>query len=170
MKTEIINIEALNIVAETKVNPIVGFINDFGYTDCDSYVVFRDDDNNGRLFAAAVEREGFKPEFDGYFCTNNVEQYKCPVKVVGKPFEIIKYRNNWGYWDYDFMSGMTPTKWINEEGYKVGDIYDGGLVVDWGGDYVRFARLTKTGKPARRFYKLAAKIDGHSAAFHDYNF
>ena len=155
MKTEIINIETLSNV--------IGFINDFGYTDCESYVVYKDGE---KMFAAAVKREGFKPEFDGYFCTNNVEQYKCPVKVVGEAFEIVKCRDSWGYWDYDFLAGIIPA---NEE-MKVGTIYDGALVVDWGKPYVRFARLTKTGKPARKFYKLAQKIESHSAAFHDYNF
>ena len=166
MKTEIINIESLNIVAETKINPVVGFINAHGYTDCESYVVFRDDNNKGKLFAAAVEREGFKPEFDGYYCTNNTEQYKCPVKVVGKAFEIVKYRDSLGYWDYDFFGGIIPAN----EKMIVGSIYDGALVVDWGKPYVRFARLTKSGKPARKFYKLAQKIESHSASFHDYNF
>lgn len=164
MKTEITNLETLNVNAET----VSGFLNNLLYSDCESYVLYNV--NGNKAMAAHVERDGFKPEWDGCYCTNNSDQRFSPVKVIGNPFEVVKFRGKWGYWDYDFVGGMTPTKWINEEGYKVGDIYDNTLVVDWGGDYVRFARLTKSGKPARKFYKIAAEIHDFSASFHDYNF
>lgn len=155
----IINLNEYNIDPST----IAGFLNERLYSDCHSFMIYNV--NGKKAMAVSVERE-FKPEWAGaYHCTNNIEQYRAPIKLEGNPFEVELNRGNWGKWCYDFIGGMFPAA----DGYKPGDIVNGLLVVDWGDSYVRFARLLPSGKPARKFHKYS-QIEEHCGQFHDYNF
>lgn len=142
---------------------IEGFLNEKLYSDCDSLLLYYVNGKKG--MAVRVERD-FQPEIDGYFCTNNIKQYEAPIVLTGKPFEVELYRGNWGKWCYDFIGGLFP-RYNNE--YKPGDIVNGMLVVDWGEDYIRFARLLPSGKPARKFHKYG-QPEEHCGKFYDYNF
>lgn len=158
-KNSISNLNEYGIALDS----IAGFLNERGYSDCRSFVIYNV--NGKKAMAVSVERE-FKPNWEGaYFCTNNIEQYRAPLKIEGKPFEVEFNRGNWGKWCYDFIGGLYPAA----DKYKPGDIVDGQLVVDWGRPYIRFARLLPSGKPARKFHKYG-QIEEHCGQFHDYNF
>lgn len=157
-KNSIINLSEYGIDPST----IAGFINERLYSDCHSFVIFNV--NGKKAMAVEVDRE-FKPEMDVYFCTNNIEQYRAPIKITGKPFEVVQHRGSWGKWCYDFLGGFFAA--TNE--CKPGNVVNGMLVVDWGHPHVRFARLLPSGKPARKFKKYG-QIEEHCGQFHDYNF
>lgn len=142
-----------------------GFLNDRLYSDCHSKLIFNV--NGKKAMAVEVDRE-FRPDMDAYFCTNNIEQYRAPIKIDGEPFEVEFFRGNWGRWCYDFLGGLCP-RFCGDKEYKAGEIENGALVVDWGDYYVRFARLLPSGKPARKFHKYG-QIEEHCGQFHDYNF
>lgn len=157
-KNSIVNLSEYGIDPST----IAGFLNERLYTDCHSKLIYNV--NGKKAMAVEVDRE-FRPEMDSYFCTNNIEQYRAPIKIDGEPFEVEFFRGNWGHWCYDFIGGLYPAA----DKYKPGDIVNGQLVVDWGYPYIRFARLLPSGKPARKFHKYG-KIEEHCGQFHDYNF
>lgn len=160
-KNSIINLSEYGIEPST----IAGFLNERLYTDCHSKLIYNV--NGKKAMAVSVDRE-FTPDMDAYFCANNIEQYRAPIKIDGEPFEVENYRGNWGRWNYDFLGGMCPRHNGSIE-YKDGEIVNGVLVVSWGEDYVRFARLLPSGKPAKKFYKYG-KLEEHCGQFHDYNF
>lgn len=158
-KNSIVNLAEYGIALDS----IAGFLNDRMYSDCHSFMIYNV--NGKKAMAVSVERE-FKPEWAGaYHCTNNIEQYRAPIKLVGKPFVVELNRGNWGKWCYDFIGGFFAA--TNE--CKPGNIVNDMLVVDWGHPYIRFARLLPSGKPARKFRKYS-QIEEHCGQFHDYNF
>lgn len=158
-KNSIVNLAEYGI----ELNSIAGFLNDRMYSDCHSFVIYNV--NGKKAMAVEVERE-FKPEWAGaYHCTNNIEQYRAPIKLVGKPFEVELNRGNWGKWCNDFIGGM----WARRENEKIGEVQDGYMIVEWGDVYVRAARVLPSGKPARKFHKYS-QIEEHCGQFNDYNF
>lgn len=144
------------------IDDCTGFLNERLYSDCHSKLLYNVNGKKGMV--VHVERE-FAPEMDGYFCTNNIDQYRAEIKITGKPLEVEMHKGNWGRWNYDFIGGMAPRR----DEYQPGNVVNGMLVVEWGDDYVRFARLLSSGKPAKKFYKYGT-LERHCAKFHDYNF
>jgi hypothetical protein len=155
----------MELLHEYGIDPasIAGFLNERLYSDCHSKLLYNV--NGKKAMAVSVERE-FTPEIEAYHCANNIEQYRAPIKLTGKPFEVELHRGSWGRWNYDFVGGMRPRK---STSLKPGDVVNGALIVAWGDDYIRAARLTPSGKPARKFYKYGT-LEEHCGQFHDYNF
>jgi hypothetical protein len=144
---------------------IVGFLNQYLYTDRHSNLLYNVNGKKGMV--VGIERE-FTPKFiPGGFsahCINNIEQYRAPIKLVGKPREVELYRGNWGVWRVKpAFGGLIPPATCDKmeaKGVRIHRHADG-----WGYHY----ELTKSGKPQMEFCKFG-KLEEDCAAFYDYNF
>ena len=63
---------------------ILGFLNEFGYSDVHSWLLVKEGDI---LVGYEVERD-FTPKFDGYYCYNNEEQRYAPLVLTGYKTEV----------------------------------------------------------------------------------
>ena len=156
-KNSIINLTEYGIDPST----IAGFLNERLYTDCHSLLLYNV--NGKKAMAIRVERE-FTPDMDVYFCTNNIEQYRAPIKLTGEPFEVEQHRGSWGKWCIDRVLGW----WLTEEQKKTTQLVEGTI---WHqvGEWWCIVRPTKTGKLPKKFHKYG-QIEEHCGQFHDYNF
>ena len=103
---------------------ILGFLNEFLYTDVHSWVLVK---NGDKFIAYEVERD-FKPEFDGYYCINNSDQRSAPLSLTGYCFEVKQRKDEtWGHWVLDCWCGeplKTATGRSKKRWIGLGKIFD----------------------------------------------
>lgn len=165
-------------------NGHLGYINDYLYTDIHSYEVFQE---NGKTYAVKVEKvQACKPEcIPGGFCCRVTNLAKVwggkETYEVGEPFEITQYRGRWGQWDYDVcrvpLNHGDPDHFIaRDKKWKLecGDTNTYEYVYEKKENQVLIYRLTKSGKRAKKFYRVAPSrdrgIEKECKYFVDYNF
>lgn len=163
-------------------NGHLGYINDYFYTDVQSYEVFQE---NGKTYAVKVEKiQACKPEsVPGGFCCHFTNLDKVwggqETIEVGQPFEIIQYRGQWGRWGTDGQNvplhGYDADQFIEQDKLhkkNMGCTDQFEYVKE--DDRVYIFRLTKSGKRARKFYKVAVckdrGLEEKCHYFLDYNF
>ena len=163
-------------------NGHLGYINDYFYTDVQSYEVFQE---NGKTYAVKVEKiQACKPEsIPGGFCCHFTNLDKVwgsqETREVGQPFEIIQHRGQWGRWGFDVSGTILDhedadqyiardkewKKTCNDSNQYEYEKLDNQVLV---------YRLTKSGKRARKFYKVATckdrGLEKECHYFEDYNF
>lgn len=163
-------------------NGHIGYINDYLYTDVQSYEVFQE---NGKTYAVKVEKiQACKPEsVPGGFCCHFTNLDKVwggqETREVGQPFEIVQHRGHWGRWGYDVHGAILDHE--DKDAYiardkewklECGDT--NAYEYEKKENQVLIYRLTKSGKRAKKFYRVALSrdngIEEECKYFEDYNF
>lgn len=152
------------------------YINEKLYTDVRSYRVFDLDEKAGTAMAIEVERD-FKAEFiPGGFsaiCTNQMEQYRAPIKdKKGRtPFAITRRKDGiWGIKQKDMIFCWSKDS-LTEEGLKK-QMELGNTFIEKdskGREFICVYRMTKSGKIGNTFRKLG-RLEDDCKCFYDYNF
>lgn len=162
-------------------NGHIGYINNYLYTDIESFEVF---EHSGKTYAVKVEKvQACKPHvIPGGFCchfTNLREVWGGKeTREVGEPFEIVQRRGVWGHWGYD-VHGMIldhedKDEYIaRDKAWKIECGDTNKYEYEKKDNQVLIYRLTKSGKRAKKFYKVAYRDNGiekECRYFNDYNF
>lgn len=106
---------------------ILGFLNEFGYSDVHSWLLVKEGDI---LVGYEVERD-FTPKFDGYYCYNNEEQRYAPLVLTGYKTEVthrkVKGISKFGKWVVETWCNeplKTPTGRLKKRWVSMGELRD----------------------------------------------
>lgn len=107
-------------------------------------------------------------KFDG---TNHHKIFEnAPIVEVGKPFEIVKHRGNWGRWAIDTIFIPNAKKGTTVENWTDFPARMTTKPVDEEHEDVFIIFLTKTGKDKKNFIKMNNHFDDECRYFYDHSF
>lgn len=139
------------------------YINENLYSDIKSYRLERTGDNKG---IATPVKKTLSYKVDN-FCKDWYSEFNKSNTIVecGNPFDVVCRNGIWGYWGYDVLcgiSGNVKDKDLSEFENDTQSVikYESCAVI---------VRKTKTGKIARKWYKLG-KADTECRYVYDYSF
>lgn len=145
------------------------------YTDVQSWEILEMDEARGVATVVEVTRD-FKPKWvrGGFsaICTNLDDQRDAPVvrKPNAEPFEVVRHRGAWGYWEDALLFGCCVSDLTPEGLRKFRENPNAVFSKNARGmDTVAIYERTKAGRRKRRFRKLG-QPEAECRAFYDHNF